>query len=1264
MSDKIKVLSANCQGLQNYKKRVDVINYMDNLGVDIICLQDTHWLNRDEMHIKSVWKGECLLNGRKSNSRGVAILLKKTFEYKIESSFCDTVGNLVSVDLLINKNIVKIINIYAPNQDSPDFFETIDEIISEDTFDHLLICGDFNLTLNPSLDSYNYRYINNPRSRTSVLQMMRTHSLIDTFRHFHSKVKRYTWRRTKPFQQARLDYFLVNTSFLDQIENSTILPGYRSDHSFLQINIIFTKFIRGKGVWKFNTSLLQNIDYVNTINNIIDLEKYFYAIPVYNLQYLKTIEDSEIQFTISDSLFLEVLLSKIRGETVKFSSGLKKTANDKERILMKDIETLENLPNSNNIKLINAKKDELEKLRELKMKGHIIRSRAHWLQEGEKPTSYFCNLERHTYVEKTVQKLVDSEGNTVIDQKEILEEIQNFYQKLFQNSDDCLSSIDPSDLIPEHLVNKLSPSESKELEGTLLMDELNKALKDMKNGKTPGIDGFPAEFFKFFWNKLKFFVLRALNNAYTHGEMSTSLRHCIITCLPKGNKAREYLKNWRPISLLSVVYKIGSTAIANRMKRYLGKLISESQSGFVSGRYIGDNTRLMYDLMHYTEINDIPGLLMLVDFQKAFDSVSWNFLYKTLKFFGFGPSLMTWIKIFNTNIKATVLQCGVMSKSINIEKGCRQGDPIASYLFLLCAQILLLLVESNIKIKGIYVGQKEYKISQFADDTTLILDGHQDSLQAAINTLELYGSLSGLKVNTDKTQLVWVGKKRGSKEKLNTNKIFNWDTQEFKLLGIHFSSNLANIPNLNYEKAIVEVESILKVWQKRLLTPFGKATILKTLVLPKFTHLFLSLPNPSGDFIKKFNSLIYNFIWNNKPEKISRNQLNMEYHQGGIKMIEINSFIKALKLTWIRKLYMTPESPWAHLTSFIVGSLDKIILFGPQWSETVAKRIDNPFWRDVLLSWKELLHLLPLNSTLHGSLWFTPISNNTTVSIYIPKLYQKGILSPLDLICNGKLMSQNEIQKSYNVKLNFLDYHRISILLNSYISRDMVVPSNLTKPYLHSNVKILMKSAKGSQDFRKLLTSNIKSHNSSHLQHWTNCLNFEFDQLTWQTINNLCFKTIKDNNLSWFQYRLIYRILGTQSYLYKVKISENSNCNLCSQYDETIQHLFVLCQKVQSFWNNIKIWLEKKLNLYFDTNPIKILFGDIFSYQKYHPINLIYMTAKHYIFHCSKSGKNLNIFEYQSLLYTKFAEQNYLSHIEMRHDQFKKKWSSFENLFT
>ena len=120
--------------------------------------------------------------------------------------------------------------------------------------------------------------------------------------------------------------------------------------------------------------------------------------------------------------------------------------------------------------------------------------------------------------------------------------------------------------------------------------------------------------------------------------------------------------------MLSVLYKITAAAIANRIIPYLTKLISETQTGFVSGRYIGESTRLVYDIMDFAERHDISGQLMLIDFEKAFDLISLlNYIYKTLNFFGFGNNLVRLVQLFNQDITARVLQCGFMSDSINIE---------------------------------------------------------------------------------------------------------------------------------------------------------------------------------------------------------------------------------------------------------------------------------------------------------------------------------------------------------------------------------------------------------------------------------------------------------------------------------------------------------------------------------------------------------------------------------------------------------------------
>ena len=152
-------------------------------------------------------------------------------------------------------------------------------------------------------------------------------------------------------------------------------------------------------------------------------------------------------------------------------------------------------------------------------------------------------------MEKTIKCLQIDSGKRISDQKEILKEIQHFYAKLFSTQNTEAKGIDLESILKNSQFRQLSDLESAKLEGELKLEELRKDLYEMKNNKSPGVDGFPAESFKVFWEKLKFFVLRALNAAFTTGRMSVTMRTCIINCLLKGNKPREFLNNWRPILL-------------------------------------------------------------------------------------------------------------------------------------------------------------------------------------------------------------------------------------------------------------------------------------------------------------------------------------------------------------------------------------------------------------------------------------------------------------------------------------------------------------------------------------------------------------------------------------------------------------------------------------------------------------------------------------------------------------------------------------------
>ena len=188
--------------------------------------------------------------------------------------------------------------------------------------------------------------------------------------------------------------------------------------------------------------------------------------------------------------------------------------------------------------------------------------------------------------------------------------------------------------------------DKKKCEGLLTEKECLEAVKSMESGKSPGTDGLPAEFYKVFWKDVSPILIGSLNRSYQKGKLAITQRKGIISLIPKKDKALNKLKNWRPITLLNCDYKIASKAITSRLKFVLSDLIDHDQTGFLKGRSIAENVFLINNVISYTHLKDISGLLLFIDFEKVFDTIEWTFLRKTLEHFGFGPSLINWINFF------------------------------------------------------------------------------------------------------------------------------------------------------------------------------------------------------------------------------------------------------------------------------------------------------------------------------------------------------------------------------------------------------------------------------------------------------------------------------------------------------------------------------------------------------------------------------------------------------------------------------------------
>ena len=260
-----------------------------------------------------------------------------------------------------------------------------------------------------------------------------------------------------------------------------------------------------------------------------------------------------------------------------------------------------------------------------------------------------------------------ADGKTITDSKSILQESRDFYQRLYNSSSTKSNSI--QDEIFLENVPKLSEEEKKSCEELLTIEECSNIVSSLQNNKSPGNDGFTGEFYKAFWPIVGGLVVDSFNESYKKGKLTNSQRQAVITLLVKKDKNRAFLRNWRPISLLNIDYKIASKAIAQRIQKVLPSIIHSDQCGYVSNRQIGDAVRTIADVTEYTKKHDLHGLMIFIDFEKAFDSLNWNYMHKCLDAFNFGPTLTSWVHVFYNDISSCIMNGGFTSGHFNVTNG-------------------------------------------------------------------------------------------------------------------------------------------------------------------------------------------------------------------------------------------------------------------------------------------------------------------------------------------------------------------------------------------------------------------------------------------------------------------------------------------------------------------------------------------------------------------------------------------------------------------
>ena len=1229
----LRIISFNPNSIGRNPKRSEVLQFLQNKQPDVVFISDSRIGKEIEFVVQAEWGGKAYFASYTSQARGVALLFRKGLAIDImeETIFRDNHGNFIALNCKYESKVITLGCVYGPNNDNPEFYKNIvfHEVERlQSSSDFTIIGGDWNITLNHSLDTHGYKTENNPKAKLTVKENMENCGLVDIFRDMHPNLKRFSWRQFGGSKRARLDYFLTSAAIVPFIEKTEIMAGIASDHSLSCLTIDFSRFRRGKGFFKFNNSLLKDNEYIDLIKNTIRSVTALYAEEVYAPDFLMNMspeEQQNILLTINPQLFLEALLLEIRGKTISYCAWRKKCNTTAYTLAVHRLELLEiasdKQPSSETLKQqLEQARLEVQNFTQRDTEAAAVRARVNWRIDGEKPSKFFCDLERHNALQKYIPQLFvksnSGEEIEVNDQAMIDLELYHFYQKLYRSQESMLETLTIDEFIGNTNAKepKLSREQASKLEGLLSVEEATIYMKKCRGDASPGSSGFTGAFFKFFWRNLKVFIVNSLNYAYQTGNLSITQKLGVIILLPKPEKDKRYLSNWRPISLLNHTYKILSGALAERLKPVLPDIVNPDQKGFVRGRFMGECIRNTYDIMSYAKENNKIGLLLMIDFEKAFDSISHSYIIKTLHFFGFGYSFMKWINILLNDTYSCINHCGNITQRFPVGRSCRQGDPISPYLFILCVEVLAIKIRGDDQVKGFRIGGFSQKLDFYADDLTAYLDGSESSLRRMVDILGDFFKVSGLRINLSKCKAVWFGKQRLDKTIMCEDLKLIW-TDQFRLLGVDFDSDLSRM-DLNFRKKIEEIKKLFNCWLYRHLTPYGRVTIIKSLALSKLTHVALVAPHAEDTVIKELEAICFKFLWKNKPDRMRRASTRLPCGKGGLKMVDIGKFWDSLKISWSRRI-TSANNAWYKLlqVDLIQNNFDinDLCYGGPSLLQKMGEKLSNPFWKETLRAFSKIQRKIPY---AHPHLFFhlnifdndffavheTELQRNSFPSLWVNRICQVGDFFNVTA-SPPKLMCRDEFNDKYGLEIDFLSFHRIRTAIicgSERINHKTYNPdlSDLLTPRQPVLFKLGSIQTKGCGIFYQTLMAedNFWRNTTEAEAKWSRELgsvySIQFWDSAWRIINN----TLVSNKVRWIQLQINHYILPTNYTVNKYNHLQPPFCSFCPDegHLESLPALLFDCVIVRSFWEYVTTILTK-LCPNFKLTKRAALFGDVES---------------------------------------------------------------------
>ncbi|KAL4312348.1 hypothetical protein GQ457_01G050470 [Hibiscus cannabinus] len=695
----------------------------------------------------------------------------------------------------------------------------------------------------------------------------------------------YTWSNGRDTPTlVRLDRFLVNADFLSAFHylEQCLLSKSISDHN--AIALIFDERNWGPKPFKFFNYYLDEEGFIEMVHSCI-----------------------QNNAGNKRSLGVFHLLKNVKGAIKDWNKSHCHSPGKSIKALEKEIHILE-LEQQKGCKdsLLSRKlatlRSALWKELRVEERAWLQKSRLKWFKEGDHNTNFF-HLTASNRRRFNSLRGIRYKGTSLFDPSEILKCVHKFFSAAYNVE----SALEVEDF--NLSFSGISLSQQASLEAMFTKEEVWRAICSSDSNKAPGPDDFNMGFFKTFWSKLENPIMQFFTDFFAGKKWEDGINHSFITLIPKKHNP-ESLEDFRPISLVGGIYKILSKVLAGRLNQCADTIIGDSQFAFIKGRQILDCSFIANECIDEIVKRKSRGVVFKIDFSRAYDTVSWDFLMRIMKKMNFGEKWCDWIFKCISSATISVLANGVPSDRFEISRGLRQGCSLSPMLFNIVGEALNRLLSKAVEsglFSGFVIGKGDGQTMvshlQFADDLMIFCEASLEQVLNVKRVLRVFELASGLQLNLKKSMIFGIN--------VAEEDLSHWADLVGCDVG-HFPTSYLGLPLGHrrnsaalWDPIVEKFNGRLASWKSATLSFGGRLVLLKS-VLSSLPIYFMSIFRMPVAVYQKLSSIMANFLWGGSLDRrrihwVKWSDVCLPIDNGGLGIVDLNIQNRALLGKWIWK---------------------------------------------------------------------------------------------------------------------------------------------------------------------------------------------------------------------------------------------------------------------------------------------------------------------------------------------------------------------------